>query len=124
MTPRPCNAAKDSSLCAVASDLSVTLDHVMLKRVVVIFHPRHEDGMSRNLDIVALTSIDSAIAQTILPSLQTLTSYCLGVTVGNRSWSVAGPGTTNSWHKDNTACTGPAISGVRTAGSRSQRSSR
>ena len=76
MTPRPCNAAKDSSLCAVASDLSVTLDHVMLQRVVVMLHPRHEDGMSRNLDIVALTSIDSGIAQTILPSEQTPVSYC------------------------------------------------
>ena len=75
MTPRPCNAAKDSSLCAVASDLSVTLDHVMLQRVVVMLHPRHEDGMSRNLDIVALTSIDSGIAQTILPSEQTPVSY-------------------------------------------------
>ena len=80
--------------------------------------------MSPNLDIVALTSIDSGIAQTILPSEQTPMSYCLGVTVGNKSWSEPGPGTTNSWHKDNTACTGPATVECEPHGSRSQRSSR
>jgi type IV pilus assembly protein PilA len=43
-------------------------------------------------------SIDSGLAKAVVLSGLTGTNYCIGATVGSKSWSVAGPGATQ-WYK-------------------------
>jgi type IV pilus assembly protein PilA len=51
------------------------------------------------------TTYDSGLANAVVVGGLTTTSYCIGATVGNASWSVSGPGAT-AWYTASTACSG------------------
>lgn len=55
----------------------------------------------------ALKLIDSGLSPAVVTSGQSTTAYCIGATVGGKSWSVSGPGAT-AWHTD-TTCTSAAV---------------
>ena len=54
-----------------------------------------------------IASIDSGLSnKVVIPAaLLTTNSYCIGATVGGKSWSVKGPGATK-WFSASAACTG------------------
>jgi type IV pilus assembly protein PilA len=57
------------------------------------------------MDLTALKAIDSGLSGNLVaPTGTSATSYCLGATVGGKSWSVKGPGAT-AWYTT-TDCTG------------------
>jgi type IV pilus assembly protein PilA len=50
------------------------------------------------MTVALLKSIDSGLSNALVaPSNLSTTTYCLGATVGGKSWSVAGPGAT-AWY--------------------------
>jgi type IV pilus assembly protein PilA len=55
----------------------------------------------------ALKAIDAGLSSAVTVSRAGSTGYCLGATVGGKSWSVSGPGATG-WYKDVTNCSGTA----------------
>ena len=65
-----------------------------------------DNGSYASMTLAQLTSIDSGINQGIALSGLSATGYCLGLTVGNQSFSVAGPGA--KWY-NGTACAGATI---------------
>jgi type IV pilus assembly protein PilA len=60
-----------------------------------------------NMNHAALKAIDAGLSAAITVSHAGSTGYCLGATVGGKSWSLAGPGATG-WFKDVTDCSGTA----------------
>jgi type IV pilus assembly protein PilA len=73
-----------------------------------------DKGTYSNMALNNLKSIDSGLSGNMKPvSGQTSTSYCLGATVGGKSWSVKGPGATQ-WYSGGYGC-GVAGSGGGTA---------
>jgi type IV pilus assembly protein PilA len=58
------------------------------------------------MSIPALKSIDAGLSNNLVGVSGTASTYCLGATVGGKSWSVAGPGATG-WYTT-TNCTGTA----------------
>lgn len=61
------------------------------------------------MNAAALKSIDAGLSSAVsVAGTPTSTSYCLTATVGNKTWSVAGPGATG-WYQS-ADCTGTAVS--------------
>jgi len=66
-----------------------------------------DNGTYSNMTLASLTAIDSGISQSISISGAGSSSYCLGITVGNQTWGVKGPGAT--WYQSAT-CGGSSVS--------------
>jgi len=62
------------------------------------------NGTYSNMTRTALKAIDAGLSKTIVVSGAGSTSYCLGSAVGNKSWSVKGPGA-QQWYNASTNCT-------------------
>ena len=54
---------------------------------------------------VALRLIDSGLSATIVTGGLTTGAYCIGASVGGKTWSVLGPGA-SGWYNTSTACSG------------------
>jgi type IV pilus assembly protein PilA len=54
------------------------------------------------------TTYDSGLSQAVTVSAAGTTSYCIGATVGNATWSVTGPGAT-AWYTAAANCTGASV---------------
>ena len=55
-----------------------------------------------------LKSIDSGLASVVVvaaPAAGQTSGYCLGASVGGKTWSVKGPGA-STWYNASTGCTG------------------
>ena len=57
------------------------------------------------MDAAALKAIDSGLSDTLTVASVTATTYCLTDTVGDHTWSAAGPGIGASDYKKNATCT-------------------
>lgn len=66
-----------------------------------------DNGTYVGLTTTKLKAIDSGLASAIVLGTLAANSYCLGATVGGKSWSVNGPGAT-AWH-NTVGCTGTAV---------------
>ena len=66
-----------------------------------------DKGTYAGMGVNNLKSIDSGLSNAIVPPTNTTaTTYCIGATVGSKSWSVKGPGAT-AWYPT-TDCSGTA----------------
>ncbi len=61
------------------------------------------NGTYSNLTSTAMKAIDAGLSKTISVSGAGSTSYCLGSKVGNKSWSVKGPGA-QTWYNGSLTC--------------------
>jgi type IV pilus assembly protein PilA len=67
-----------------------------------------DKGTYSNLTVAYIrSSIDSGVSNNIVLSGVGSATYCVGATVGNKSWSVHGPGAT-MWYSAAADCTGTA----------------
>ena len=67
-----------------------------------------DNGQYTGVTTVKLKSIDSGLASVVVvaaPASGQTSGYCLGATVGGKTWSVKGPGA-SQWYKAATNCTG------------------
>lgn len=67
-----------------------------------------DHGNYTSMDPAALAAIDSGISSHVIVSSHLPASYCLGASVGGKSYSVKGPGA--QWYSGNQSCTGGSIS--------------
>ncbi len=72
------------------------------------YYSDQSPGTYNGMDLAALTSIDSGLSKDLVTAAALLsgTAYCVGATVGDKSWSVKGPGST-AWYKS-ADCSGTA----------------
>ena len=65
-----------------------------------------DKGTYSNLTVTHIrSSIDSGVSQKVVLNNLTTNSYCVGASVGGKSWSVKGPGATK-WFSTAVNCTG------------------
>ena len=63
-----------------------------------------DNGTYSGMTIAKLKSIDSGLSKNLVaPSGLTTTTYCLGASVGGKTWSLKGPGATQ-WYNKSTNC--------------------
>ena len=68
------------------------------------FYADSATGSYSGMTPAALASIDSGISKTLTVASATDTAYCLTDTVGGKTWSVQGPGASQSSYKNNATC--------------------
>src|SRR5260221_4488301 len=67
-----------------------------------------DNGTYTGLTVTKLKAIDSGLSSAIKLGTLAAASYCVGATVGGKSWSVAGPGAT-AWY-NSVDCSGTSTS--------------
>jgi type IV pilus assembly protein PilA len=71
------------------------------------YYADHSPSSYSGMDATALKAIDSGLSSAVVAvATNGGANYCIGATVGNKSWSVEGPGAT-AWHQS-TDCSGAA----------------
>jgi type IV pilus assembly protein PilA len=65
-----------------------------------------DTGSYSTVSFSTLQGVDSGLSSNIVAATGTGTTYCIGATVGNASWSVKGPGA-SAWYAS-TDCSGTA----------------
>ena len=68
------------------------------------------NGTYSGMKLTSLQAIDAGLSKNVVaPTGLSANTYCLGATVGGKSWSVKGPGA-QRWYSSSTSCTGTSTS--------------
>ena len=64
-----------------------------------------DNGQYTGVSVPKLKSIDSGLSSAVVVANISAGGYCIGASVGGKTWSVKGPGAT-AWYNTSTACAG------------------